>query len=152
MMRFRSPEPEQFGDVVERKPELLRALDEPDSAHSLRRQVPVSGAATGKEVFFRSLGTIPSVEIEESSRARRFDVRLSHWALLSTPWRQSSPLEAGRPILLADSLDRDVHSPITVITNWETTLKADSLCHRLQRGEKNRRKAEDYLSKTLGRS
>jgi Tol biopolymer transport system component len=79
--------------------------------------------ADGKELFFRGLsGGIMSVEIEASGTTFRphaptqTDLNVS----VSNLW---APTRNGQRFLIGGALDRGVQTPITVVTNWEATLK-----------------------------
>jgi hypothetical protein len=78
--------------------------------------------ADGKELFFISNGTLMAVEIETSNGAFRPAAPAALGIRFSSPggW---SPNKTGEKFLLAPPLDQGAQTPITVVTNWEATLK-----------------------------
>ncbi len=92
--------------------------------------IPMSGEggkspkwrADGKELFFEGNGTLMAVEIDTSNGAFRPRAPVALGIRLTVPggW---SPNKTGQKFLLAPPLDQGAQTPITVVTNWEATLK-----------------------------
>jgi hypothetical protein len=78
-------------------------------------------SADGKELFFRGAdGTLRVAAIETSNGAFRPAASVTVGPLPSNGW--SLDRKAQR-FLVAMPLDQGAQTPITVVTNWEATLK-----------------------------
>jgi len=78
-------------------------------------------SADGKELLFRSNGTMMSAAIEASKDAFRPAAPVPVGvAITEGIWATS---KNGQRFLMAEPLDRGVQTPITVVTNWEASLK-----------------------------
>ena len=78
--------------------------------------------ADGKELFFNTNGPLMAADIETSNGAFRPAAPVALGIRLAAPggW---SPDRTGQKFLLAPPLDQGAQTPITVVTNWEATLR-----------------------------
>src|SRR5437016_2321970 len=77
--------------------------------------------ADGKELFFSTAGRFMAAEIETANGAFRPAAPVALGiSYITAGW---SPNRTGQRFLLALPLDQGAQTPITVVTNWEATLK-----------------------------
>jgi Tol biopolymer transport system component len=77
----------------------------------------------GKELFFRNVAAILSVAIEVSNTTFRPAAPVPLGLTINGPDALWVPSNNSDRFLLGGSLDKGVQTPITVVTNWEATLK-----------------------------